>query len=55
MSLSGLPGLAGRLTTIRQDIPQIAGAAIGLLDEARQGRKPRAVLLPVQLMKRETA
>lgn len=55
MGFDDLPGLAGRLTTIRQDIPQIAGAAIGLLDEARQGRKPRAVLLPVQLMKRETA
>lgn len=50
-----LPEFAGRLTTIRQDIPQIAGAAMGLLDEARQGRNPRAVLLPVQLMKRETA
>jgi LacI family transcriptional regulator len=50
-----LPEFAERLTTIKQDIPRIAAAAIDLLAKARRGDKPRAVLLPVELIKRETA
>lgn len=50
-----LPEFANRLTTIRQDIPLLAEMAMNLLDEARRGQPPRAVLLSVDLMKRETA
>lgn len=50
-----LPEFAGRLTTVRQDIPAIATAAIDLLSEARRGSPGRAVLLPVTLVERETA
>jgi len=50
-----LPEFAGRLTTVRQDIPRLAEAAIDLLNEARRGHPERAVLLPVSLVKRETA
>lgn len=50
-----LPEFADRLTTIRQDIPRLAEAAIDLLAEARRGENPRAVLLPVELKIRETA
>jgi LacI family transcriptional regulator len=50
-----LPILAARLTTIRQDFPMMAEAAIKLLAEARRGHAPRSVLMPVELVRRETA
>ena len=50
-----LPEFADRLTTIRQDIPLLAEMAMNLLNDARRGQPPRAVLLPVALMQRETA
>jgi len=50
-----LPEFADRLTTIRQDIPLLAEMAMNLLNEARRGQPPRALLLPVALMQRETA
>jgi LacI family transcriptional regulator len=49
-----LPNLAARLTTIRQDFSNMAEAAIKLLAEARLGRAPRRVLLPVELIRRQT-
>ena len=49
-----LPILAARLTTIRQDFPKMAEAAIKLLAEARRGQPPRSVLMPVELIRRET-
>ena len=50
-----LPEFADRLTTIRQDIPLLAETAMNLLNQARRGQAPRALLLPVELMQRETA
>lgn len=50
-----LPRLADRLTTIRQDFSNMAEAAIELLAEARLGRAPRNILMPVELIRRETA
>jgi LacI family transcriptional regulator len=49
-----LPNLAQRLTTIRQDFPKLAEAAIKLLAEARRGQKPRNVLMPTELVRRQT-
>jgi LacI family transcriptional regulator len=49
-----LPIIAQRLTTIRQDFPRMAEAAIKLLAEARRGLPRRQVLMPVELVKRET-
>jgi LacI family transcriptional regulator len=49
-----LPAIASRLTTIRQVIPEMADAAIQLLDEAKRGRPPRHLLMPVSLVERET-
>jgi LacI family transcriptional regulator len=49
-----LPILSARLTTIRQDFPKMAEAAIKLLAEARRGQPPRSVLMPVELVRRET-
>lgn len=49
-----LPALSSRLTTIRQVIPGMAEAAIALLDEAKRGRPPRHMLMPVSLVERET-
>jgi LacI family transcriptional regulator len=49
-----LPLIAARLTTIRQDFPKMAEAAIKLLAEARRGLPPRSVLMPVELVRRET-
>jgi DNA-binding LacI/PurR family transcriptional regulator len=42
------------LTTIRQDFPKLAEAAIKLLAEARRGATPRNVLMPVELVRRQT-
>jgi LacI family transcriptional regulator len=49
-----LPLIGARLTTIRQDFPKMAEAAIKLLAEARRGLPPRSVLMPVELVRRET-
>jgi LacI family transcriptional regulator len=49
-----LPDLASRLTTIRQDFPKLAEAAIKLLAEARRGTPPRNVLMPTELVRRTT-
>lgn len=49
-----LPILASRLTTIRQDFPNMAEAAIKLLAEAKRGLPPRSILMPVELVRRET-
>jgi LacI family transcriptional regulator len=49
-----LPDLAARLTTIRQDFPKLAEAAIKLLAEARRGTPPRNVLMPTELVRRQT-
>lgn len=49
-----LPDLAARLTTIHQDFPKLAEAAIKLLAEARRGTPPRSVLMPIELVKRQT-
>jgi LacI family transcriptional regulator len=49
-----LPDLASRLTTIRQDFPKLAEAAIKLLAEARRGVPPRNILMPTELVRRQT-
>lgn len=49
-----LPGLSRELTTIRQDFPAIARAAIALTAEARADDPARTVVVPVQLMLRRT-
>ena len=49
-----LPDLAARLTTVRQDFPKLAEAAIKLLAEARRGAPPRNVLMPTELVRRQT-
>jgi LacI family transcriptional regulator len=49
-----LPDLAARLTTVRQDFPKLAEAAIKLLAEARRGTPPRSVLMPTELVRRTT-
>ena len=49
-----LPDLASRLTTIRQDFPKLAEAAIKLLAEARRGASPRKLLMPTELVRRQT-
>lgn len=49
-----LPDLSARLTTIRQDFPKLAEAAIKLLAEAKRGAPPRNVLMPIELVKRQT-
>lgn len=49
-----LPDLASQLTTIHQDFPKLADAAIKLLAEAKRGAAPRAVLMPIELVKRQT-
>ncbi|GGO85547.1 LacI family transcriptional regulator [Marinobacterium nitratireducens] len=50
-----LPLLAAHLTTVRQDIPQLAAEAVKLLGEAIAGAPPRQVLMPVELILRDTA
>jgi LacI family transcriptional regulator len=49
-----LPDLAARLTTVRQDFPKLAEAAIKRLAEARRGGPPRNVLMPTELVRRTT-
>jgi len=50
-----LPTLATGLTTVRQDIAEIAATSMALLAEARAGEAPRHVSLPVALVLRETS
>ena len=50
-----LPTLAHDLSTIRQDIPGIASAAINLLSEAKRGADPRSILTPVTMIRRKTS
>lgn len=50
-----LPTLATGLTTVRQDIAEIAATSMALLAEARAGAAPRHVSLPVALVVRNTA
>ncbi|MFC3282236.1 LacI family DNA-binding transcriptional regulator [Litchfieldella rifensis] len=50
-----LPTLAAQLTTVRQDIAQIASEAVVLLGEAVAGDPPRHVALPVSLIRRRTS
>ncbi|MDQ7732588.1 LacI family DNA-binding transcriptional regulator [Halomonas sp. SpR1] len=50
-----LPTLATGLTTVRQDIAEIAATSMALLAEARAGEAPRHISLPVTLVVRETS
>jgi LacI family transcriptional regulator len=49
-----LPGMATRLTTVRQSFSEIARAAVCLRDEAVRGAPGRRVVVPVELIVRET-
>lgn len=49
-----LPALAESLTTVRQDIADIAAKSVELLGEALAGKPPRHISLPVTLVVRET-
>nr|WP_300310072.1 LacI family DNA-binding transcriptional regulator [Halomonas sp.] len=49
-----LPALAGSLTTVRQDIALLAREAVALLVEALAGEPPRHMMIPVELVPRET-
>lgn len=50
-----LPMVAENLTTVHQDIPQLAFAAVKLLGDAISGAEPRQVMLPVKLIIRQSA
>ncbi|MCL6527089.1 MAG: LacI family transcriptional regulator [Thermaceae bacterium] len=47
-----LPEIGAGLTTVRQDIAEIARTAVGLLKEGMAGAQPRGVRVPVQLVVR---
>ncbi|MFC6671494.1 substrate-binding domain-containing protein [Marinobacterium aestuariivivens] len=49
-----LPLLAENLTTVRQDIPQLAVEAVRLLGDAIAGTEPYQILMPVELVLRRT-
>lgn len=49
-----LPDVFSEITTVRQDIRQIANSAIELLEEAKKNMPVRQVLLPVELIKRNS-
>ncbi|MBO1436727.1 LacI family DNA-binding transcriptional regulator [Meiothermus sp. CFH 77666] len=49
-----LPEIGTSLTTVRQDIGQIAGAAVRLLKESLAGGTPHGLRVPVQLVVRGT-
>ena len=49
-----LTGVAGKLTTVRQDIAQIASSAVTLLQEGLRGEPLRSEVKPVQLVVRST-
>lgn len=50
-----LPLLAKGLTTVRQDIPELAAEAVKLLNDAVSGAPSRSVVLPVTLIQRDSA
>jgi LacI family transcriptional regulator len=50
-----LPMLAENITTLHQDIPQLARAAVELLGEAISGAEPHEIVLPVELICRQSA
>ena len=50
-----LPGVAPNLTTVRQDIAQIAAATVDLLQEGLRGEPVRSQVMPVQLVVRGTS
>jgi LacI family transcriptional regulator len=50
-----LPQLAENLTTVHQDIPELAIEAVKLLADAINGVAPRQVMLPVRLVHRQSA
>jgi LacI family transcriptional regulator len=49
-----LPGMAARLTTVRQGFDAIAAAAVALREEALAGKPARRITVPVSLQVRET-
>ena len=49
-----LPGVAGNLTTVRQDIKEIASTAVTLLQEGLRGEPVRSEVKRVQLVVRST-
>jgi len=49
-----LPELSAKLTTVRQDFPLLAKTVLDLVEKARQGAPPIQVVLPVQLIVRES-
>lgn len=49
-----LPEIGTHLTTVRQDIPEIARTAVRLLREAISGATPHGIRVPVQLVVRNT-
>jgi len=50
-----LPQLAENLTTVHQDISELAVEAVKLLADAINGMAPRQVILPVRLVHRQSA
>lgn len=50
-----LPEIGSQLTTIRQDIPEIAATAAKLLQEAMRDEPIRQVRIPVELVRRSTS
>jgi LacI family transcriptional regulator len=50
-----LPQLAENLTTVHQDIPELAIEAVKLLADAINGVAPRQIILPVRLVHRQSA
>jgi LacI family transcriptional regulator len=49
-----LPGLSRHLTTVRQDFAEIARSTIILREEAISGQPARQIVVPVQLIRRDT-
>lgn len=50
-----MPEIGSNLTTVHQDIPGLAGRSLEMLMDRIEGREPPSVLLPVQLVVRETS
>ena len=50
-----LPEIGASLTTVRQDISEVAYTAVRLLKEAIKGDKPHSVRIPVQLVVRASS
>jgi LacI family transcriptional regulator len=55
VGFDGLPFHAGKLTSVRQDLVEIAEVAATLLDEAIAGGPPREVTVPVELVLGESS